>query len=88
MHSQKRLGVRTCAIISQVMRKEVELLRGNVSGAEVVTKAVKKKLYDCNDKLRELQDQFKAADAMRQEAYQQLKSLRAQLREKVSGISI
>ncbi|KAK4745754.1 hypothetical protein SAY87_012066 [Trapa incisa] len=66
----------------KVTRKDVDLLRGSVSRAEVVTKAVKKKLYDCNDKLRELQEQFKAADSVRQEAYQELKSLRAQLREK------
>lgn len=64
------------------------MLRGNVSRAEVVTKAAKKKHYDGNSKLQELQDQFKAADAVRQEAYQQLKDLRAQLREKVSSIYI
>lgn len=70
----------------QALRKEAELLRGNVSRAEVVSKAVRKKFYDGNDKLRELQDQFKAADAVRQEAYHQLTSLRAQLREKVCSI--
>lgn len=64
------------------------MLRGNVSRAEVVTKAANKKRYDGNNKLHELQDQFKAADAVRQEAYQQLQSLRARLHEKVSTIYI
>ncbi|KAK4771085.1 hypothetical protein SAY87_031617 [Trapa incisa] len=66
----------------KVMRKDVDLLRGSASRAEVVIKAVKKKLYECNDKLHELQEQFKAADAVRQEAYQELKVLREQLRDK------
>lgn len=72
----------------QVLRKEAESLRGNVSSAEVVTKAVKKKHYDGNGKLQELQAQFNAADAVRQEAYNQLRGLRMQLKEKVSGIYI
>ncbi|OWM81140.1 uncharacterized protein LOC116200073 [Punica granatum] len=66
----------------KVLRKEAELLRGTLSRAEGVTKAAKKKQYDGIEKLRELQDQFKAADAVRQEAYAHLQSLRKQSYEK------
>ncbi|KAK4744422.1 hypothetical protein SAY87_010734 [Trapa incisa] len=66
----------------KVLRKEVESLRGNVSRAEVVTKAAKKKHYDENGKLQELQAKFRAADAVRQEAYSHLRSLRMQLKGK------
>ncbi|KAK4753084.1 hypothetical protein SAY87_021882 [Trapa incisa] len=66
----------------KVLRKELESLRGNVTRAEVITKAAKKKHYDGNVKFQELQAKFRAADAVRQTANNHLRSLRIQLKEK------
>ena len=67
----------------QLLRKEMDLLRGNVLKAESVIKVAKKKYNDESIKLDELQSQFKAADEIRQEAYANLQSTRKQLSEKV-----
>ena len=67
----------------QLLREEVDSFRNKVQKAEVITKAAKKKYYDENEKLNELQARFKAADTIRQEAYAHLQSLRKKLSEKV-----
>ncbi|XVF77420.1 hypothetical protein PTKIN_Ptkin14bG0041500 [Pterospermum kingtungense] len=64
------------------LRKEADQLRVNLLKAEAVTKAAKKKLHDENDKANKLQAQFRAADAIRQEAYAQLQSLKKESYEK------
>ncbi|KAG6591185.1 Proton pump-interactor 1, partial [Cucurbita argyrosperma subsp. sororia] len=66
----------------KLLRKEMDLLRGNVLKAESVIKVAKKKYNDESIKLDELQSQFKAADEIRQEAYANLQSTRKQLSEK------
>lgn len=58
-------------------------MRENVSKAEAVTQAARRKHKDLSEKLRELQSQFKAADDTRQEAYKSLQSLRKQAYDKV-----
>ncbi|RVW51205.1 Proton pump-interactor 1 [Vitis vinifera] len=67
---------------SKILREEVDSLKYKVQKAEVITKAAKKKYYDENEKLNELQARFKAADDIRQEAYTHLQSLRKKLSEK------
>lgn len=64
----------------------MDSLKHKVQKAEVITKAAKKKYYDENEKLNELQAQFKAADDIRQEAYAYLQRLRKKLSEKVWSI--
>ncbi|XP_022982000.1 uncharacterized protein LOC111480984 [Cucurbita maxima] len=66
----------------RLLRKEMDLLRGNVLKAESVIKAAKKICNDESLKLDELQSKFKAADKIRQEAYANLQSLRKQLYDK------
>ena len=68
---------------TQLLRKEMDLLRGNVLKAESVIKAAKKICNDESLKLDELQSKFKAADKIRQEAYANLQSTRKQLYDKV-----
>ena len=63
----------------------MDSLKYKVQKAEVITKAAKKKYYDENEKLNELQARFKAADNIRQEAYTHLQSLRKKLSEKVQS---
>lgn len=67
----------------QVLRKELDLLRDNLTKTEEATKSAKKRFNDENDKLNEIISQFRAADGIRQEAYAHLQSLRKQQYEKV-----
>lgn len=71
------------AIYVQILRKEEELLRDNVSRAELVTKTAKKNYYNEKTRFWELVDQFKTANAVRQDAYQLLRDLKDRLRKKV-----
>ncbi|XWS11227.1 hypothetical protein CRYUN_Cryun38cG0066000 [Craigia yunnanensis] len=64
------------------LKKEAEQLKVNLLKAEAITKAVKKKYHDENEKLNKLLSQFKAADDIRQEAYAQLQSLKKESYEK------
>ncbi|KAB1203475.1 Proton pump-interactor 1 [Morella rubra] len=64
------------------LRKELDVLRSNVLKAEAVTKTAKKKSNDENEKMNQLQAQFRAADVIRQEAYAHLQSLKKQFYEK------
>lgn len=68
---------------SQLLKKEMELLRTNVLKAEAATKAARKKYDEESNKLSDLLAQFKAADDVRQEAYTKLHALRKQLHGKV-----
>lgn len=61
----------------------MDQLRANLLKAQEVTQAARKKFSGENDMLHELQYQFEAADATRQEAYVHLQSLRKQNYEKV-----
>ena len=61
----------------------MEQLRDNLLKAQGVMQAAKRKYNEENDMLHELQHQFEAADATRQEAYVHLQSLRKQNYEKV-----
>ncbi|KAM5574051.1 hypothetical protein ABKV19_013523 [Rosa sericea] len=64
------------------LKKELDQLKDNLLKAQEVTQAAKKKYNVENDMLHELQYQFEAADATRQEAYVHLQSLRKQNYEK------
>ncbi|XP_042992478.1 calponin homology domain-containing protein DDB_G0272472-like isoform X1 [Carya illinoinensis] len=66
----------------KLLRKELDILRDNVLKAEAVTKTAKKKYNGESEKLKELQAHFVAADAIRQEAYAHLQSLKKQYYEK------
>lgn len=72
----------------QFLRKELDVLRSNVLKAEAVTKTAKKKSNDENEKMNQLQAQFRAADVIRQEAYAHLQSLKKQFYEKVCCFDI
>ncbi|KAF9587238.1 hypothetical protein IFM89_039546 [Coptis chinensis] len=62
--------------------KEMGSCRNEVIREEGITKAAWKIYFDENEKLKELQAQFRAADDLRQEAYMQLQNLKKQLYEK------
>lgn len=67
----------------QSLKKEAEQLKANLRNAEAITKAAKRKYYEETEKLSELQNQFKAATDIQQEAYAQLQCLKKQSYEKV-----
>ncbi|CAA2995479.1 Hypothetical predicted protein [Olea europaea subsp. europaea] len=60
----------------KVLKKELDSLKGKVLKAEAAVMAAGKNYEDENKKVRELQDQFRAADEVRQAAYAQLVSLK------------
>jgi len=66
-----------------VLRKELDALRNDLSKAEEITKAAKKKCDGEWEAQSKLQEQFRAADAVRQEAFVHLQDLKKQQREKV-----
>ncbi|KAL1219765.1 Proton pump-interactor [Cardamine amara subsp. amara] len=66
----------------KVLRKELATLRNDLSKAEAVTKAAKKKCDEEWEVQSKLQEQFRAADAVRQEAFVHLQDLKKQQREK------
>ncbi|ESQ34696.1 hypothetical protein EUTSA_v10006715mg [Eutrema salsugineum] len=66
----------------KVLRKELDVLRSDLSKAEAVAKAAKKKCEEEWEVLSKLQEQFRAADAVRQEAFVHLQDLKKQQREK------
>lgn len=66
------------------MRKELDALRNDLSKVEAITKAAKKKCDEEWEAQSKLQEQFRAADAVRQEAFVHLQDLKKQQREKVS----
>ncbi|XP_010539756.1 PREDICTED: titin homolog [Tarenaya hassleriana] len=66
----------------KAIRKELDVLRNDLSKAEAVTKAAREGHGEEWEKQSKLQKQFRDADAVRQEAYVLLQSLRKQLREK------
>lgn len=70
----------------QSLRKELELLKGEVLKAEAATVEAGTKYDNEIRKVRELQVQFKAANDVRQEAYAKWLSLRKELSEKVRHI--
>lgn len=65
------------------MRKELDVLRNDLSKVEAITKAAKKKCDEEWEVQSKLQEQFRAADAVRQEAFAHLQDLKKQQREKV-----
>ncbi|KAL5557642.1 hypothetical protein UlMin_033853 [Ulmus minor] len=67
---------------SKALRKELDLLRENLSKAELVTQAARKSLNVEKEKMNEISSQFRAADGIRQEAYAHLQSLKKQQYEK------
>lgn len=67
----------------QALKKELENLKFKVSQAETIAMAASQKFEDESRKLKELQAQFKAADDIRQEAYEELRNLKKGLYEKV-----
>ncbi|KAG7597781.1 hypothetical protein ISN44_As06g021030 [Arabidopsis suecica] len=66
----------------KVLRKELDVLRNDLSKAEAITKAAKKKCDEEWEAQSKLQEQFRAADAVRQEAFVHLQDLKKQQREK------
>ncbi|PIA26283.1 hypothetical protein AQUCO_09500033v1 [Aquilegia coerulea] len=66
----------------KVLKQEMDSCRKEVIRLEGITKAAWKINNDENDKQRELQAQFRAADDLRQEAYIHLQNLKKQLYEK------
>lgn len=66
----------------KVLRKELDALRNDLSKAEEITKAAKKKCDGEWEAQSKLQEQFRAADAVRQEAFVHLQDLKKQQREK------
>ncbi|KAF8409858.1 hypothetical protein HHK36_002376 [Tetracentron sinense] len=69
-------------IDGRLLKSELDSLRNKVLQTEVITNTTKKKYFDENEKLKELQAQFKAADNLRQEAYTHLQNLRKELYDK------
>lgn len=66
----------------RALKKELENLKFKVSQAETIAMAASQKFEDESRKLKELQAQFKAADDIRQEAYEELRNLKKGLYEK------
>ncbi|XP_055809631.1 uncharacterized protein LOC129879916 [Solanum dulcamara] len=66
----------------RALKKELENLKVKVSKAETIAMAASRKFEDESRKLKELQAQFKAADDIRQEAYEELRNLKKGLYEK------
>ncbi|EOA39490.1 hypothetical protein CARUB_v10008095mg [Capsella rubella] len=66
----------------KVLRKELDGLRNDLSKVEAITKAAKKKCDEEWEAQSKLQEQFRAADAVRQEAFVHLQDLKKQQREK------
>ncbi|CAH2036675.1 unnamed protein product [Thlaspi arvense] len=66
----------------KVLRKELDVLRSDLSKVEAVAKAAKKKCDEEWEVQNKLQEQFRAADAVRQEAFAHLQNLKKQQREK------
>lgn len=66
-----------------MLRKELDVLRNDLSKVEAITKAAKKKCDEEWEVQSKLQEQFRAADAVRQEAFAHLQDLKKQQREKV-----
>ncbi|XP_071733024.1 uncharacterized protein [Rutidosis leptorrhynchoides] len=60
----------------KTLRKELDALKVKVSKAEEVVKAVRKKYNEERDRETEMQNQFRAADGVRQQAYAHLNSLK------------
>lgn len=66
----------------RALKKELDNLKVKVSKAETIAMAASRKFEDESRKLKELQAQFKAADDIRQEAYEELRNLKKGLYEK------
>ncbi|XP_010498551.1 PREDICTED: calponin homology domain-containing protein DDB_G0272472-like [Camelina sativa] len=66
----------------KVLRKELDGLRNDLSKVEAITKAAKKKCDEEWEAQSKLQEQFRAAAAVRQEAFVHLQDLKKQQREK------
>ncbi|XP_059316873.1 uncharacterized protein LOC132067611 isoform X1 [Lycium ferocissimum] len=66
----------------RALKKELDNLKVKASKAEAIAMAASRKFEDESRKLKELQAQFKAADDIRQEAYEELRSLKKGLYEK------
>ncbi|PON35516.1 hypothetical protein PanWU01x14_336050 [Parasponia andersonii] len=66
----------------KVLRKELDLLRSNLTKAEEATQTAKNRYNDENEKLNDIVSQFRTADGIRQEAYAHLQSLRKEQYEK------
>ncbi|KAA8528856.1 hypothetical protein F0562_036211 [Nyssa sinensis] len=69
----------------QILKKELNCFRDKVSKAEVTAELVEKKNKDENEKLKELQAQFRVANDTCQEAFTHLQSLRRQLYGKIAS---
>lgn len=67
----------------QILKKELDNLKIKASKAETIAMAASRKYEDESRKLKELQAQFKAADDIRQEAYEELRNLKKGFYEKV-----
>lgn len=70
------------------MRKELESLGSDVSRAETNTKAAQKDYDDKQQELKVLQEQFKAADEVRQKAYGHWRDLKNESIRKVRFLLI
>ncbi|KAK4358367.1 hypothetical protein RND71_023977 [Anisodus tanguticus] len=66
----------------RALKKELDNLKVKASKAEAIAMAASRKFEDESRKLKELQAQFKAADDIRQEAYEELRNLKKELYEK------
>ncbi|KAK4376398.1 hypothetical protein RND71_002694 [Anisodus tanguticus] len=66
----------------RALKKELDNLKVKASKAEAIAMAASRKFEDESRKLKELQAQFKAADDIRQEAYEELRNLKKGLYEK------
>nr|DAD41903.1 TPA_asm: hypothetical protein HUJ06_016226 [Nelumbo nucifera] len=66
----------------KLLKQEIDSLRRNVLQTEGITKAVRKIYFEENERLRDLQAQFKAADDLRQEAYTCLQNLKKEFYDK------
>ncbi|CAI9265586.1 unnamed protein product [Lactuca saligna] len=66
----------------RTLRKELDVLKVKLTKAEAATAAVGTKYDELSRKERELQDQFRAADDIRQKAYAHLNSLKKQSYDK------
>lgn len=65
------------------MKKELDSLKADISEAERKGKEVRKEYYDEIQHLRDVQEQFRRADEIRQKAYGHWRDLKNESMEKV-----
>lgn len=66
----------------KLLKEDLDSVRNEILRTEEITNAARKVFRDENEKLRNMQEQFRSADVLRQEAYACVQKLKKQLYEK------